>query len=180
MTMPKKDTTNDLDDALFAANELLSIQVAADWPDSKPINNGLDDLTFGHLRVLRDAALTTAPNQQPVSAAFDLLELIKAKQCAYFLLSELRFERADVQVENAHRFFTDYLDKVSRQALAQAGVPDGYVLVPKDAGHRLGEAFLRALFGPEFDTPFAERLTTLLETADKLAKPDAPVSAKEG
>ena len=64
MTMPKKDTTNALDDALFAANELLSIQVAADWPDSKPISNGLDDLTFGHLRVLRDAALTTAPNPQ--------------------------------------------------------------------------------------------------------------------
>lgn len=46
-------------------------------------------------------------------------------------------------------------------------VPDGWVLVPKDTGQRLGESFLRALFGPEFDTPYILRVNTLLETAPK-------------
>jgi hypothetical protein len=77
MTMPKKDTTNALDDALFAANELLSIQVAADWPDSKPISNGLDDLTFGHLRVLRDAALS--PNAVVIPNEKDVLKKLLGK-----------------------------------------------------------------------------------------------------
>jgi hypothetical protein len=74
MTMPKKDTTNALDDALFAANELLSIQAAADWPDSKPISNGLDDLTFGHLRVLRDAALTQSVGQ---NGSFNIGDMVQ-------------------------------------------------------------------------------------------------------
>lgn len=43
----------------------------------------------------------------------------------------------------------------------------GFVSVPIDAGERLGEAFLQTLFGSEFETPYVDRLNSVIQTANK-------------
>jgi hypothetical protein len=100
-----------------------------------------------------------------------------SKEQSYYRLHGERHEGGDkatltqmkVRAKKAYDDLEPHIETI-RQALAQC-VPEGYVLVPKDAGQRLGEDFLRALFGPEFDTSYVLRLNTLIETAAKLPKP---------
>ena len=70
--------------------------------------------------------------------------------------------------------FEKVMDTIESALSLQAKIDSGeYVVLPSNAGDRLGEDFLRKLFDPKFDTKFTDSLNAIIKSAPQ-------VEAQEG
>jgi len=178
--------------------------IVFDWAASHgftPVESEINDLLWRLEKIVSGEASLTAPNPQPVSAALEaLLATLKEDSdrayCRMIDIADQKLRGIEYRVKNnqvtaddisnieskseylgRHRGIVD-ASKAIKQALAQAGVPDGWVLVPKEPTEKMHDAGKKAYSHAENNWSIDG--DTSIEATYKAMLAAAPVSAKEG